>query len=1086
MSDFLRRLSSFRLLQTSTLSPNAPNTLTPLQSPFGEEENSPSSAQSSPSAQSSHGVFSARLRGMERVEIKKFAMACVIDNDAVALQETIDTKVFAIDELFGGRVKRTLLHCASSFGSKDCLEVLLRNGSNINVLDSVGNTALHLGAQSGCKESVRYLIERGADIYIGNRDGFIALHWLAANGYHELLKYFLDKTKCDPNLPDRLQRSPLHLACQNGHKDTVLCLLRYGSDPLKQDSRGRAPLFSACVYGQLECVKVLLDHDIPISASPGGDHPMELAVRSGSKKVCYLLLSRQPSLVHQLVQQTNNHNLDISQLVSIFEYICSEQPKVDFPTVTGVRQFLTTFGSSSHTPPADLSDLGQRIIECLENHVSMTGQRLLSHTSDMPTERKVFINQIEILSKILYRDKRLSGMRSSGNHSAAQFVETKPTPTASNSYTIFGSPSAKVDSIQSLSEAKCSSDAAQSLDTRSALESLWEALDAWLQLLGSSSEYDGNKDPLLNSTAFDRSSALDKFLVDQKYHNEVPEVGTQTVPAVESDNIDVNKDGDVVHENPIFSESTEDVAGPSEKKPILGFLHPVRIQMQEHNHAPVQPNAVHQDELLSHYIEKISAIIHGFHLYCSATESARRGDLQSRNSAPKRILSKKKQLSSRFRDFVQKHIDVLRKIIRHQPKILFDHFHFLFNHHSVMNLFMDLVRTQPFELRKEWFYENLGKFLREEFPVKPEDQQRFEDPFSIDRGNPFEASCGLFADAMKHDAESILISQLSVQFDGEAGVGPGVRREWFDLMSKEIVNPNYGLFIPSADGGTVQPNPNSGVNPDHLAYLKFAGWIVALAIIHRELLDVYFTRSFYKHILGAPITLDDLASIDPEYHKSLMWIMENNIDECGLEIPFSIDYDSFGELQQVELIPNGTNVMVTESNKGEYVHMAAEFKMTAAIGMQLSAFLEGFERFIPHSLICMFDEYELEILISGSPDICIKDWRNNTGYSGIEANDELVQWFWEVVAEMLPNERVLLLQFVTGSARVPHGGFSGLIGAAGPTSFTLSLAPGESSRLPTASTCFNLLKIPRYNSKATLKQRLMTALHCGSRGFEFA
>lgn len=53
-------------------------------------------------------------------------------------------------------------------------------------------------------------------------------------------------------------------------------------------------------------------------------------------------------------------------------------------------------------------------------------------------------------------------------------------------------------------------------------------------------------------------------------------------------------------------------------------------------------------------------------------------------------------------------------------QILFDHFHFLFNHHSVMNLFMDLVRTQPFELRKEWFYENLGKFLREEFPVKPE------------------------------------------------------------------------------------------------------------------------------------------------------------------------------------------------------------------------------------------------------------------------------------------------------------------------------------------------------------------------------
>lgn len=110
---------------------------------------------------------------------------------------------------------------------------------------------------------------------------------------------------------------------------------------------------------------------------------------------------------------------------------------------------------------------------------------------------------------------------------------------------------------------------------------------------------------------------------------------------------------------------------------------------------------------------------------------------------------------------------------------------------------------------------------------------------------------------------------LNIRFSGEAGTGAGVRREWFEILSQEIVNPNYALFKPSSDGCTIQPNPESYVNPDHLNFFQFAGRVIALALYYKQLIDVHFTRSFYKQILGIKVHYSDVASIDPHYHTSL-------------------------------------------------------------------------------------------------------------------------------------------------------------------------------------------------------------------------
>lgn len=391
------------------------------------------------------------------------------------------------------------------------------------------------------------------------------------------------------------------------------------------------------------------------------------------------------------------------------------------------------------------------------------------------------------------------------------------------------------------------------------------------------------------------------------------------------------------------------------------------------------------------------------------------------------------------------------------------------------------MEIQPFKDRCEWFYEHLHSGQPDSDMVhRPVNES---DILLVHRDSIFRSSCEVVSKANC----AKLKQGIAVRFHGEEGMGQGVVREWFDILSNEIVNPDYALFTQSADGTTFQPNSNSSVNPDHLNYFRFAGQILGLALNHRQLVNIYFTRSFYKHILGIPVNYQDVASIDPEYAKNLQWILDNDISDLGLELTFSVETDVFGAMEEVPLKPGGGSILVTQNNKAEYVQLVTELRMTRAIQPQINAFLQGFHMFIPPSLIQLFDEYELELLLSGMPEIDVSDWIKNTEYtSGYEREDPVIQWFWEVVEDITPEERVLLLQFVTGSSRVPHGGFANIMGGSGLQNFTIAAVPYTPNLLPTSSTCINMLKLPEYPSKEILKDRLLVALHCGSYGYTMA
>ncbi|XP_012513551.1 PREDICTED: E3 ubiquitin-protein ligase NEDD4 isoform X3 [Propithecus coquereli] len=376
-------------------------------------------------------------------------------------------------------------------------------------------------------------------------------------------------------------------------------------------------------------------------------------------------------------------------------------------------------------------------------------------------------------------------------------------------------------------------------------------------------------------------------------------------------------------------------------------------------------------------------------------------------------------------------------------------------------------------------YKRKYEFFRRKLKKQNDIPNKFE--MKLRRATVLEDSYRRIMGVKKAD---FLKARLWIEFDGEKGLDyGGVAREWFFLISKEMFNPYYGLFEYSAtDNYTLQINPNSGLcNEDHLSYFKFIGRVAGMAVYHGKLLDGFFIRPFYKMMLHKPITLHDMESVDSEYYNSLRWILEN--DPTELDLRFVIDEELFGQTHQHELKNGGSEIVVTNKNKKEYIYLVIQWRFVNRIQKQMAAFKEGFFELIPQDLIKIFDENELELLMCGLGDVDVNDWREHTKYkNGYSVNHQVIQWFWKAVLMMDSEKRIRLLQFVTGTSRVPMNGFAELYGSNGPQSFTVEQW-GTPEKLPRAHTCFNRLDLPPYESFEELWDRLQMAIE-NTQGFD--
>ncbi|OQR67291.1 NEDD4 E3 ubiquitin-protein ligase WWP1-like [Tropilaelaps mercedesae] len=344
---------------------------------------------------------------------------------------------------------------------------------------------------------------------------------------------------------------------------------------------------------------------------------------------------------------------------------------------------------------------------------------------------------------------------------------------------------------------------------------------------------------------------------------------------------------------------------------------------------------------------------------------------------------------------------------------------------------------------------------------------------TVSRNGIFEDSFSQIMRVAPHE----LRRRLFITFKGEEGLDyGGIAREWFFLLSHEVLNPMYCLFeYAGKNNYSLQINPASSVNPDHLLYFRFIGRFIAMALFHGKFIYSGFTLPFYKRMLGKKLTMKDIESIDNEFYNSLVWIRENNVEECQLELYFSVDFEILGQIQSHELKPGGSEIRVCEENKDEYLRLMTDWRFSRGQEEQTKSFLDGFNEVLPLEWLHYFDERELELMLCGMQEIDIDDWQKNTIYRHYTRSSKQVIWLWQFIREMDSEKRMRLLQFVTGTCRVPVGGFAELMGSNGPQRFCVEKV-GKETWLPRSHTCFNRLDLPPYKSYEQLVEKLTYAI----------
>ncbi|KAF9125060.1 hypothetical protein BGW39_007686 [Mortierella sp. 14UC] len=316
----------------------------------------------------------------------------------------------------------------------------------------------------------------------------------------------------------------------------------------------------------------------------------------------------------------------------------------------------------------------------------------------------------------------------------------------------------------------------------------------------------------------------------------------------------------------------------------------------------------------------------------------------------------------------------------------------------------------------------------------------------------------------------------------EAGIdGGGVFKEFLTSLVLQAFDTNYGLFMNTSDQ-LLYPNPHRFAQErTQLKHYEFLGRILGKALYEGILIDAAFAGFFLSKCLGQVNYLDDLPSLDPTLYRGLMFLKNYDDDFEALSLNFTVDDEEMGQTVTRELIPNGTNIMVTRENRIRYIYLTAHYRLNTQIDRQCRAFFRGLSDLIDPKWLWMFNQQELQVMLGGAQTgISLQDLQQNVVYSNFEKTDSTIEYFWSVVEEMSEADRRLLVKFVTSCARPPLLGFAELN-----PKLCIRNAGQEEDRLPTSSTCMNLLKLPAFTSRQRLKEKLMYAIHSEA-GFDLS
>lgn len=347
----------------------------------------------------------------------------------------------------------------------------------------------------------------------------------------------------------------------------------------------------------------------------------------------------------------------------------------------------------------------------------------------------------------------------------------------------------------------------------------------------------------------------------------------------------------------------------------------------------------------------------------------------------------------------------------------------------------------------------------------------------------------------------------------EAGIDQdGVFKEFLEEIIKKVFNPALNLFKTTSGNERLYPSPTSYIHENHLQLFEFVGKMLGKAVYEGIVVDVPFASFFLSQVLGHHhstfySSIDELPSLDSEFYKNLTSIKRYDGDVGDLGLTLSYDEDVMGQLVCHELIPGGKTMPVTNENKISYIHLMAHFRMHTQIKEQTIAFIRGFRSIINPEWLHMFSTPEVQRLISGdNAEIDLDDLKKHTVYyGGFHSSHRVIIWLWDILSsDFNAEERAMFLKFVTSCSRPPLLGFAYLkppfsircvevsddqdtgdtLGSVLRGFFTIrKKEPG--GRLPTSSTCFNLLKLPNYSKKSILRDKLRYAISMNT-GFELS
>ena len=328
----------------------------------------------------------------------------------------------------------------------------------------------------------------------------------------------------------------------------------------------------------------------------------------------------------------------------------------------------------------------------------------------------------------------------------------------------------------------------------------------------------------------------------------------------------------------------------------------------------------------------------------------------------------------------------------------------------------------------------------------------------------------------------------------------GLFKEFWNDLSRQAFDPRFGLFSAVEGGGNeIYPSPAAAAvhgSDRALSLFRFLGKILGKALLEGIVIQPVFAPFFLRRIAhgsggsggggggggGGGAALRDLRFLDAELYKGLTFLKNYTGDATDLGLYFSVEEEGVfgGRAVETELIPGGGSVEVDNSNKLRYIYLMARHKVESRIAGNCNAFLDGLRAVVPPAWLSIFCEPELQALISGPSggEVDPDDLRAHSRYAGgYTRMSPAIVYFWRAVESFDREEKAMLLRFVTSCERPPPLGFAQLH-----PPFTIQRIgiSRDDEKLPSASTCFNILKLPNYGSEKVMRDKLLLSIKSGA------